>query len=177
MRYVLLVLWPLSAFAQWVRVPSNYVEVTNSVQTQSEARIIGQTVDVSITGTVALDGASLEALNEPLCPPLSMGRTGVDGTVRAVPVSANASRTKLMVVNHSNTGYLSCRTGPSAGFTSPVCTLSAAGGTQEGARLDSGAALTLDIPSSVLLRCINCANDGTNSINTAQTSYVELSCL
>jgi hypothetical protein len=126
---------------------------------------------------VALDQASLDALNEPQCPPLSMGHMGVDGTVRLVPLSADGSRTRLIVVNHANTGYLSCRTGPSVGFTSPVCTIAAAGAAQEGARLDSGASMTLDITSTDLLRCINCANDGNVSGNTAQVSYIELSCL
>lgn len=176
MRYALfLLLLPLAAQAQWVRVPSNYVEVSNTVAT--EARIVGQTVDVSIIGTVALDGASLETLNEPQCPPLSMGRTGVDGTVRTVPVSAEANRTKLFVVNHSNSGYLACRTGPSVGFTSPVCTTAAAGATQEGVRLDPSASLALDVTASTLLRCINCTAVGAPAGTTAQVSFMEQNCL
>lgn len=151
------------------------VEVSNTVQT--ETRITGQTVTLDVQGTVALDGASLDTLNEPQCPPLSMGHAGVDGTVRLVPPSADPGRTRLLVVNHSNSGYLSCRTGPSSGFVSPVCTLAAAGVAEQGARLDPSSSMTLDITSADILRCINCTNVGAASGATAQVSFVELNCI
>lgn len=163
------------SLAQFTGGGSTTVEVSNTIQ--AEARITGQTDPLSVTGTVALDGASLETLNEPQCPPLSMAHAGVDGTVRAVPSSANASRTRLIVVNHANTGYISCRTGPSVGFTSPVCTSAAAGATQEGALVYPGASLTLDITNATILRCLNCTPAGAPSGSTVQASFIELSCI
>lgn len=150
--------------------------VTNTVQT--EARITGQTVTLDIQGIVALDGASLEALNEPICPPLSAGHMGVDGTLRLVPPTAAAGRTKLVVVSHASAGgYLSCRSGPSVGFASPVCSTPLAGATAEGVFLFPSASLTLDVDETVLLRCLNCAAGGVPSGATVQVSYLEPSCL
>lgn len=151
------------------------VTVGNTVAT--DTRIVGQSVDVSVTGTVALDSASLETLNEPICPPLSMGHIGIDGEVRLVPTSAAASRTRLLVVSHGTAGFLSCRTGPAVGFAAPMCTIPDAAVVAEGALVFPGASLTLDIDSSTLLRCLNCAMGGAPAGATVTASYIELSCL
>lgn len=164
-----------AALAQGVPPAPRSVEVTNTIA--ADVRFVGQTGNVSVTGTLGLDDPSLEELNEPYCPPLSMGHVGVDGTVRPVPPSAHASRTKLLVVSHASSGFVACRTGPSVGYASPSCTLPAAGVLEEGALMFPGASLSLDITASTILRCVNCTAGGVPSGLTINMSFLEPSCI
>lgn len=123
MRYVLLLLLPLTASAQWIRGAPKTVSVEGSVET----RIVGQTDPVSVTGTVALDSASLDTLISAT----SLGdctyndgdpTATIDTTAANIPASPMANRTALTIWNHSvaPTEYLICSASGTATATKGI---------------------------------------------------------
>lgn len=115
--------------ASFAGTGTSTVTVLNTVAT--EARIIGQTDAVSVTGTVALDGASLDTLISATslgdCTYNDGDPTATLTTAANIPASPLATRSAMTIWNHS---------AAPANFL--ICSASGTATATKGIRIESG---------------------------------------
>lgn len=144
----------------------------------------GARLEVAIPSPVALDTATLAALNGRFCTPGGQGKEGISGTVVGVPpvpgdggTGAMQGRTSISVSYpvHAGSGFLSCYASALDGGV-PSCSLPAAGTATNGTQIDEGGSFEMEVSENFVVHCLLCTNAGAPSGATAIVSYVEMDC-